>query len=366
MTLKLLQALSLRGMPLANRVVLAPLTRGRAGPTRVPNAFMAEYYAQRSSAGLLITEATTISSMGNGFLGSPGIYTPEMIEGWKNVTKAVHDKGGRIFLQLWHMGRASHSSFHGGQLPVSASDVAIKSDSIHTPAGKKSYEQPHPLTVEEIKATVADYRQAALNAIAAGFDGVEVHGANGYLIDQFLQTTSNKRTDNYGGTIENRVRFLNDVLDAVVSAVPANRVGVRLSPNGAFNEMGSPDYKELFSHAMAGLDKFNLAYLHVMDGLAFGFHKLGTQFTLKDVRKVFRGPVIGNCGYTQETAEAAVQSGDADMIAFGRPYISNPDLVERFANGWPLARPAPMGTWYGFKGAVGYTDFPAYTPKASL
>ena len=360
MSSPLLQPFQLRDLTLPNRVVMAPLTRSRAGASRIPNAVMAEYYAQRSSAGLIVSEATTISEQANGWLESPGIYTDAQAEAWSQVTAAVHAKGGRIFLQLWHMGRASHSSFHGGSLPVSASAVAIQGDGIHTPIGKQSYEIPRALDTAEIPGVVADYARAAARARAAGFDGVEIHAANGYLIDQFLQSKTNHRTDLYGGSVEKRFRLLAEVVEAVANEWPAGRVGVRLAPNGGFNDMGSPDFREQFFYAASQLDAFGLAYLHVMDGLAFGFHKLGEPMTLTEFRGVFRGPLIGNCGYTQSSAEAAIANGLADLIAFGRPFISNPDLVERFANGWPLAQPADMGTWYAPTGAVGYTDFPAH------
>jgi 2,4-dienoyl-CoA reductase-like NADH-dependent reductase (Old Yellow Enzyme family) len=328
----------------------------------MPNAVMAEYYAQRSSAGLIVSEATTISEQANGWLESPGIYTDAQADGWKTVTTAVHARGGRIFLQLWHMGRASHSSFHGGSLPVSASAIAIEGDGIHTPIGKQTYETPRALATDEIPGIVADYARAAARARTAGFDGVEIHAANGYLIDQFLQSKTNHRTDRYGGSLENRHRFLAEVVEAVTAEWPAGRVGVRLAPNGGFNDMGSPDYREQFTHTARQLDGRGLAYLHVMDGLAFGFHKLGEPMTLAEFRAVFHGPLVGNCGYTRESAEAAIVGGQADLIAFGRPYISNPDLVERFANGWPLANPAPMTAWYAPIGAAGYTDFPAHQP----
>ena len=356
----LFQPFKLRDLTLANRVVLAPLTRCRAGNARLPNELMATYYAQRSSAGLLISEATAISEEAYGCINAPGIYTDEMTEGWKQVVRAVHEKGGVIFLQLWHMGRASHSSFHNGKLPVAPSAIKIEGDSIHTPAGKQPYEVPRPLETAEIPRVVEDYRRAAQRAKDAGFDGVEVHGANGYLIDEFLESKTNHRTDQYGGNIENRYRFLKEVVTAVSTVFPANRVGVRLSPNGAFNDMGSPDFREQFTFVASQLDSFGLAYLHVMDGLAFGFHKLGEPITLADFRKVFHGPLIGNCGYTKEAAEKAIAEGHADLIAFGRPFISNPDLVERFKNGWPLAELAPMSDWYSPTGAKGYTDFPAY------
>jgi N-ethylmaleimide reductase len=360
MTYRLLEPFRLHDLELRNRVVMAPLTRSRSGPDRVPNTTMAEYYAQRSSAGLIVSEATTISPQANGWLESPGIYTDAMEAGWRLITDTVHARGARIFLQLWHMGRASHSDFHGGRPPVSASAVRISGDGIHTPVGKQPYETPRSLETHEVAAVVADYAAAAARARAAGFDGVEIHAANGYLIDQFLQSKTNLRTDDYGGSIEKRCRFLMDVVTAVSKVWPSRRVGVRISPNGVFNDMGSPNYREQFLHAAAALDRLNLGYLHVVDGLAFGFHKLGEPMTLADFRGVFRGPIVGNCGYTLENAEAAVQEGLADLIAFGRPFISNPDLVERFANGWPLAPTASMTDWYSPTGAKGYTDFPTH------
>ena len=360
MTYRLLEPFRLHDLELRNRVVMAPLTRSRSGPDRVPNTTMAEYYAQRSSAGLIVSEATTISPQANGWLESPGIYTDAMEAGWRLITNTVHARGGRIFLQLWHMGRASHSDFHGGRPPVSASAVRISGDGIHTPVGKQPYETPRSLETHEVAAVVADYAAAAARARSAGFDGVEIHAANGYLIDQFLQSKTNLRTDDYGGSIEKRCRFLLDVVTAVSKVWPSRRVGVRISPNGVFNDMGSPNYREQFLHAAAALDRLDLGYLHVVDGLAFGFHKLGEPMTLSDFRGVFRGPIVGNCGYTLENAEAAVQEGLADLIAFGRPFISNPDLVERFANGWPLAPMASMTDWYSPTGAKGYTDFPTH------
>jgi N-ethylmaleimide reductase len=358
----LLEPFSLGDLALPNRIVMAPLTRGRAGKERIPNTLMAEYYVQRASAGLIIAEATTISEQANGWLESPGVYADAMEAGWKTVTSAVHAAGGRIFLQLWHMGRASHSDFHGGSLPVSASAVKIDGDGINTPLGKKPYETPRALETWEIAAIVADYRRAAARARAAGFDGVEVHAANGYLIDQFLQSKTNLRTDDYGGSIEKRARFLREVVEAVSAEWPAHRVGVRISPNGVFNDMGSPNFREQFTHVATMLDRCGLAYLHVVDGLAFGFHTLGQPMTLAEFRSVFSGPLMGNCGYTLESAEQAVAGGTADLVAFGRPYISNPDLVERFRHGWPLAAPADMAAWYSPTGAKGYTDYPAYGP----
>jgi N-ethylmaleimide reductase len=353
----------LHDLTLPNRIVLAPLIRCRAGAARLPNPLMAEYYAQRSSAGLLIAEATTISEEANGVSETPGIYTDEMTEGWKHTTNAVHEKGGVIFLQLWHTGRASHSSFHGGQPAVAPSAIKSNEPEIHTPTGKQPLEVPRALETAEIPRVVEDYRRAAERAKQAGFDGVEIHAANGYLIDEFLQSKTNHRTDQYGGSSENRYRFLREVIEAITSVWPAERVGVHLSPNGSFNDMGSPDFREQFTFVAGQLDRFGLAYLHIVDGLAFGFHNLGEPMTLAEFRQVFHGPLIGNCGYTRETAEKAIAEGHADLISFGRPFISNPDLVERFRNNWPLADAAPMSDWSAPTGAKGYTDFPVHTPK---
>jgi N-ethylmaleimide reductase len=358
MSKKLLEPFRLGDLSLRNRIAMAPLTRARSGPDRIPNALMVEYYTQRASAGLIITEATTVSAQGNGWNESPGIYTDAMAEGWKPITEAIHNKGGTVFLQLWHCGRASHSDFHGGEPAVSASAIQLNGDPIYTPDGKKDHETPRALETDEIPGVIADYKAAAERAKAAGFDGVEIHSANGYLLNQFLESRTNHRTDTYGGSIENRTRLLLEVVAAVSEVFPANRVGVRLSPNGVFNDMGSPDYREQHSYAASQLDQLGLAYLHVMDGLAFGFHELGEPMTLKEFRGLFQGPLIGNCGYDLNTAEAAVTSGDADLIALGRPYLATPDIVERYENGLPLNPDTPMDTWYTPAGAEGYTDLP--------
>ena len=357
MNTHLLSPFDLQGLLLRNRVVMAPLTRGRAGSERIPNDLMREYYMQRASAGLIIAEATTISEQGIGWVDSPGIYNDAQVAGWKKITDALHAKGSSIFLQFWHCGRASHSSFHDGQPAVSASAIKINGDYIHTPAGKQPYETPRALETNEVAALVEDYRRAAERAKAAGFDGIEIHSANGYLLDQFIQSKTNQRTDCYGGSLENRFRLLKEVLEAVCTVWPSNRVGVRLSPNGVFNDMGSPDFRETFLYAASQLNTFGLAYLHVMDGLEFGFHQLGEPMTLADFRTAFHGPIMGNCGYTAESAEAAIANGAADLIAFGRPFLSNPDLVERFANSWELNPPAEMSAWSA-PTAEGYTDFP--------
>lgn len=353
----LLSAYDLRGIQLKNRVVLAPMTRARAGQDRIPNELMAKYYVQRASAGLLLTEATTISPQANGWNESPGIYTDGMEQAWKKTTRAVHDAGGVIFMQLWHCGRASHSSFHNGEKHVAPSAIAINAEYIHTPNGKQPHETPRALETDELPGIVRDYRRAAERAKAAGFDGVEIHSANGYLLDTFLQSKTNRRTDAYGGSVESRYRLLGEVVAAVGEVWPANRIGVRLSPNGAFNDMGSPDYREQFTYVAQQLDTVGLAYLHVMDGLAFGFHELGEPMTLAEFRNVFSGSLMGNCGYTQESAEAAIAAGHADLISFGRPFISNPDLVRRFAESIELNPEAEMSDWYAPIGEKGYTDF---------
>lgn len=359
----LMSPFDLHGLKLKNRVAMSPLTRSRAGTERMPNTLMAEHYVQRSSAGLIISEGVAISKQGIGWLNTPGIYSQEQAEAWKLVVDAVHAKGTPIFLQLWHCGRASHAAFHeNGELPVAPSAIKIAEDYSHTPKGKLPYETPRALETDEIPLIVEDYRRAAELAKSAGFDGVEFHAANGYLIDQFLQSKTNHRTDRYGGSVENRYRFLDEAVRAVLTVWPSHRVGVHIAPNGSFNDMGSPDFRETFLYVARQLDRYDLAYLHVLDGLAFGFHKLGEPMTLAEFRDVFKGPLMGNCGYTQETAEAAIRNGHADLISFGRPYLSNPDLVERFANGWPLNPPADMKVWYS-PDAVGYTDFPRYEPS---
>ena len=356
----LLSPFEMRRLLLKNRVVMSPLTRSRAGEERMANALMAEYYSQRASVGLIITEATVVSKQGIGWLNSPGIYSDKQGDAWKTVVSAVHARGTPIFLQLWHCGRASHSTFHEEEgLPVAPSAVRLEGENIHTPIGKRPYEIPRPLKTDEIPAIVENYRAAAERAMSAGFDGVEIHAANGYLIDQFLQSRTNHRTDRYGGSTENRFRFLDEIVRAILTVWPAGRVGVHLAPNGNFNDMGSPDFRETFLYAARELNSYDLAYLHIVDGLAFGFHGLGEPMTLADFREEFDGPLIGNCGYTKETAEAAIENHHADMISFGRPIIANPDLVERFDNGWPLAPQADMKVWYSFD-AVGYTDFTKY------
>lgn len=355
----LFKPLSIKNLHLKNRIAMAPMTRGRAGSERIPNDIMADYYFQRASAGLLITEATVVSKQGIGWMDSPGIYTDEMIKGWQKVTRKLEPTGTPLFIQLWHCGRASHSDFHNGQLPVSASAVKLNGDGIRTPLGKKSYETPRALSTAEIKETVNDFRMAAINAKKAGFSGVEVHGANGYLINQFLDSKSNLRTDRYGGSPENRFRFFREVLEAVLETWPSEQVGARIAPNGIFNDMGSDDFRETYLYVAGELDKYDLGYLHIMDGLAFGFHEKGAPMTLAEFKSVYRGIIMGNCGYTQKMAEERINDGHADLIAFGRPYITNPDLPERFKNNWPLNPAEDMSLWYT-PGPEGYSDYAPY------
>jgi len=359
----LLTTASLGSLTLKNRVALAPLTRGRA-PGGLANSLMAEYYQQRSGAGLLITEGTFISEAANGWVDAPGIYTQEMAHAWQSVVSAVHKASPdtKFFSQLWHCGRASHSSFRQDRSPaVAPSPIKIEGPYIHTPEGKQPYEVPREMTIEDIQKTVADYRSAAEWAKVAGFDGVEIHSANGYLLDSFLQSKTNHRQDAYGGNLENRFRMLKEVVEAVSSVYPASQVGVRLSPNGVYNDMGSPDYLEAFSYYLRELDPYQLAYVHVLDGLAFGFHNIGDPFTLTRARENYRGKIIGNCGYDVEAAERAISEGLADIVAFGRPFISNPDLVERIKNKWPLDPQGHDTTYWFTPGEKGYTTFPTYT-----
>lgn len=347
------------GFPLKNRIALAPLTRGRAGSDRIPNEIMADYYHQRAGAGMLITEATVVSAQGNGWIDSPGIYTDAMQAGWKKINDRLAPTNTPLILQMWHCGRASHSDFHDGELPVSASAIQLQGDHIHTPKGKKPYETPRALTITEIEKTVEDYRQAAVRAKAAGFSGVEIHAANGYLINQFLESKTNHRTDQYGGSMENRFRFLKEIFTAISTVYAPECIGVRLSPNGVFNDMGSKDFREMTHFVIESLAALQIGYLHIMDGLAFGFHEMGEAYTLAEVRERYKGLIIGNCGYTPETAQAQVESGNADLIAFGRPFITNPDLPARIELGHPLAPFDDMTYWYGGD-AQGYSDYPNF------
>lgn len=332
----------------------------------LPNEIMGDYYEQRASAGLIVTEATAISEEGSGWLNAPHITTPEHAAAWKTITDRVHAKNGMIYLQLWHQGRQAHPSFHPTtKRSVAPSAIAMSSgEASHISGEKVPHEVPHALTIEEIQETIQDYVKAAQLAKEAGFDGVEVHAANGYLIDQFLQSSTNHRTDQYGGSMENRVRFLEQVTQAIIDsgAFPASRIGFRLSPNGSFGDMGSEDNNVMFPFVAQTMNKYGLAYLHLMDGLGFGSHEKCPVVTAFDMKKNFDGPIITNVGLTKETAEGMIRSGSADMACFGRLYMSNPDLPERFANDWPVAAEAPYETWWQPTGAKGYIDFPTYQP----
>lgn len=365
MAASLLSPFTMGSLSLTNRVIMAPLTRGRSTITRVPNELNIEYYTQRASAGLIISEATAVSEQGYGWYGAPGCYTEEQANGWKKVCAAVHEKGGKIFLQLWHTGRQSHPSFHANNEIVAASAIKIEGDGHVRDCNNEvaPFAMPRALTTEEVAATVQDYKKCAELAKKAGFDGVEIHGANGYLIDVFLQSCTNKRSDQYGGSMENRYRFLKEIIDAVCEVYPADRVGVRISPNGAYGGMGSEDNDVMFPFVAKQLSSYGLAYLHVMDGLGFGFHEKCKVVTLFDIKKEFNGPIMSNVGHTKETAEGVIRSGAADMVAFGRPYLSNPDLVERFKNDWPLNPSPGHETWFCTDPLEkGYTDYSPYKP----
>jgi N-ethylmaleimide reductase len=346
MTATLFDPIQLGAISAPNRILMAPLTRGRSVGEHVPvSELKAEYYSQRATAGLIIAEATGISQEGLGWPSAPGIWSDAQVEAWKPVTKAVHDAGGRIILQLWHMGRLVHPDFLGGAQPVSASATTAPGDA-HTAEGKKPYAEARALESSEIPRIVADYAHAAKNAIAAGFDGVQIHGANGYLIDQFLRDNSNFRTDEYGGSIENRFRLLREVTQAVVDAVGTDRTSVRLSPNGETQGADDSNPVALFTAAAAALHEIGIAFLGRTD----------VPRVSPEIRKVFTGPLVLNQEYTKELADADLASGLADAISFGRPYISNPDLVERLRTGAELT-PDNYRTWYS-PGAEGYTDYP--------
>lgn len=340
---------------LQNRIFMAPMTRCRSSDGNVPNEMMAHYYAQRASAGLIITEATQISTRGIGYPHTPGIHTTAQVKGWKQVTKAVHEKGGRIFLQLWHVGRISHPAFHNGQLPVAPS--AIKPvGSIYTPEGMKEFVIPHPLSVDEIKNVVQDYVTGAKNAIEAGFDGVEIHGANGYLIDQFLRDGSNHREDAYGGSVENRAKFLLEIVRGIIAAIGSDKTGVRLSPSGTFNDMKDSDPLSHFSYICEILNEFDLAYLHIIDALEGDIRHGANVVELSVLREAYKGVLLANGGYTQERGTKTIQSGLADAVAFGARFLANPDLPERFKANAALNTPNP-DTFYT-QGEQGYLDYP--------
>jgi N-ethylmaleimide reductase len=357
---------------LGHRLMMAPLTRLRAErPSLAPRPLNAEYYAQRTTpGGLIIAEASPVIATGFGNPGVPGIYSEAQIKGWRAVVDAVHAKGGVIFLQLWHVGRVSHSSFQpGGALPVAPSAVSISADyKTMTADGKgAAYETPRALETSEVAGVVEAFRQAARNAMAAGFDGVEVHGANGYLIEQFMQSRSNQRSDQYGGSIENRVRFLMEVTEAVVEVWGANRVGVRLSPYGVANGSGEVEPMPLYTYAIQSLDALGLAYLHFIEPRSSGAGRAEVNHqnvpsAMVLFRPVWKGVLISAGGFTGESAEAAIADGHADAIAFGRIFISNPDLPRRLQHGYPLT-PYNRATFYAGE-EKGYTDYPAYDEMA--
>lgn len=355
MALDLFSPVSLGAIALSNRMVMAPLTRNRAGEGGVPQAINVEYYEQRATAGLIITEATPISLMAHGYPALPGIYNEDQIAGWKKVTDAVHAKGGKIVIQLWHVGRISHPSLlPNGALPVAPS--AIKpAGKAFTYQGLVDYVEPRALEANELPAIIADYAHATKCALAAGFDGVEIHAANGYLLDQFLRDGSNKRTDNYGGSLENRARLLMEVTQAVVAVAGADKVGIRISPVNPFNDMHDSNPQLLFNYLAQALNAFNLAYIHVLEG---GVHGGGVAdpFDFSALRKLIKGAYVANLGYDKVRGNAAIASGHADAIAYGVPFIANPDLVARYKADAALNE-ADANTFYG-GGEKGYTDYP--------
>ncbi|WP_243049349.1 alkene reductase [Dyella sp. RRB7] len=336
-------------LTLKNRVFMAPLTRSRAGEERVPNALMASYYRERASAGLILSEATSVTPQGVGYADTPGIWSDEQVEGWKLVTQAVHEAGGRIFLQLWHVGRISDPMFLNGELPVAPSAIAAQGH-VSLVRPERPYVTPRALDTSEIGGIVAAYKKGAENAKAAGFDGVEIHGANGYLLDQFLQDSTNKRTDIYGGPIENRARLMLEVTDACIEVWGADRVGMHLAPRRDAHSMGDSDPLATFGYVARELGKRKIAFICARE--AIGEDSLGPQ-----LKKLFGGPYVANESLTKETAQQLLDRGDADAVAFGKLFISNPDLPLR------LERDAPLNPWvpqtFYAKGAEGYTDYPS-------
>lgn len=341
-------------LTLPNRILMAPLTRCRAGEEHLPNDLMAEYYAQRAAAGLIIAEATMVMEGNSSFWMEPGIYSEEQVAGWRKTTQAVHAKGGRIFLQLWHGGRACHPLLNGGAQPVAPSAIPITGDEVHTPQGKQPYVTPRELRDDEIPGIIAGFRKAAENAKAAGFDGVEIHGANGYLLDEFLRDGANKRSGPYGGPVENRARLLLEVTAAVSEVWGSDRVGVRISPLNSYNSMVDSDPVGLSVYLAKQFNEMNLLYLHVMRADLFQ-QQQGDVLT--PVREHYQGVLITNMGYTAQEAEEAIAAGKVDAVAFGVPFLANPDLPARIKAGAPLNAPNPA-TFY-VPGPAGYTDYPA-------
>ncbi|MCE4372390.1 alkene reductase [Xanthomonas hortorum] len=358
----LFEPYTLGSLTLSNRVVLAPLTRNRAGAGLVPGELAATYYGQRASAGLLISEATQISQQGQGYQDTPGIYTRAQIDGWRQVTDAVHAKGGRIFLQLWHVGRVSHVDLQpGGVAPVAPSAIRAETQ-VFVNNGFADASEPRALKLDELPGIVNDYRQAAANAIVAGFDGVEIHGANGYLLDQFLKDGANVRTDAYGGSIENRARLVLEVTAAVADEIGTGRTGIRISPASPFNGVSSSDPQPQFDYLVDQLSALGIVYLHVVEG-ATGGPRDATPFDFDSLRRRFKNTYIANNGYDLDLATSRLAEGKADLFSFGRLFIANPDLVERLKNGAPLAEP-DKATLYG-GGAKGYTDYPTLAESGS-
>ncbi|MCY7337091.1 MAG: alkene reductase [Chamaesiphon sp.] len=345
--------LNIGALTLTNRMLMAPLTRCRADENHVPTALMAEHYSQRASAGLIIAEATAAMDGCSAFGAEPGIYNDAQVAGWKQVTDAVHAKGGQIVLQIWHGGRACHPLLNGGKVPVAPSAIAITNDEIHTPDGKFPYTVPRELADAEIPTIIAGFKAAAVNAKAAGFDGVEIHAANGYLLDEFLRDGSNQRSGAYGGTVEHRARLLLEVLEATISVWGSDRVGLRISPLNSFNSMVDSDPVATFSWLANRLNDYDLAYLHVMRA-DFKGEQQGDVMT--PIRSIYQGTIVGNMGYSAEEAEAAISSGKLDAVAFGVPFLANPDLPERFANNAELNALNPAKFYSA--GAEGYTDYP--------
>jgi N-ethylmaleimide reductase len=349
-------------LALSHRVVMAPLTRLRSKiPGDIPVDLMTEYYGQRASeGGLIISEGATVSIGGRGYLGAPGIYCEEQVNGWRRVTEAVHAKGGYIFLQLWHVGRVSHVELTNSELPIAPSVVPFEGIVV-TGDGVVQASPHRALKIEEIPSLVNDFRNAALNAKSAGFDGVEIHGANGYILDQFLQDSTNKRTDAYGGRIENRARLLFEVLDVTAAVWGEDRVGVRLSPNSTYNAMFDSNPEATFGYVAERLNRYALAYLHVIEPRVKGIETIGEDqpaVASASLRKIYAGNIIAAGGFDPESAEAIIESGDADMVAFGRYFISNPDLPKRIRLGLPLSA-YDRETFYN-NDARGYTDYPFY------
>ncbi|NER61071.1 alkene reductase [Pseudomonas sp. MAFF212428] len=346
---------TLGSLTLSNRLVLAPLTRNRAAPGGVPSELAPVYYSQRASAGLLISEASQISQQGQGYQDTPGIYTQAQVEGWRKVTDAVHAKGGKIFLQLWHVGRVSHVLLQmDGAAPVGPSALRAATK-VFVNNSFEDASEPRALELGELPGIVSDFRQAAANAIAAGFDGVEVHAANGYLLDQFIQDGANARTDAYGGSIENRARLLLEVTAAVISEIGADRTGVRISPVSPANGVSSSDAQTQFDYIVDQLNALGIVYLHVVEGATGGPRDVA-PFDFDGLRRRFHNTYIANNGYDRDLATSRLAAGKADLIAFGKPFIGNPDLVERFRTGAPLS-PFNPATLYG-GGAAGYIDYP--------